>query len=260
MIEEKRQTHEVFTERAFDSLVVWYEFLDRTYPELREFAFNNIPRESSRFAVFVDHRKHPYTEYAIRNVMHFLGPEWGLQVFVWPNNRRFIEKITDGWQGLNLVVLGNDVGSPDDIKRLSGFWQMLKGERQLFFDFDTILRNGKIEPFLKYDFVAPPWNSSLRPEPEYMIGSGGFSLRNKEVMMDICNTFGAESVNFAKEEDFSLYGLQQNTQKYVLPQIDVAKRFAVECEYHPDPFGLHKPWMCLTPEELRPLLEKIHYK
>jgi hypothetical protein len=260
MINDIQDSPDIYTERAFDSLCVWYDYLDKTYPYLRNQTFREIPEDTDKYAVYIDYRKHPYTEYSIRNVMNFLGPDWGLQLYIWPTNKKFIHSIVGDFKNIHIYMLSDNTLSPDKIMRHPGFWDSLKGEKLLIFDFDTVLRNENIEQFQNYDYVAPIWHPSKRPFPESIYGDGGLSIRNKKVMVDICKAHDSESEKFISESHFFSYYLNRDSGKYNLPTQDVIRQFATESVPGDDPFALHKPWTCLDPDDLAHLLHEINYK
>ena len=46
---------------------------------------------------------------------------------------------------------------------------------------------------------------------------------------------------------------------FKLPDLEIAKSFAVEAVFHPQPFGLHKTWRYLHPKFLSKLIASIQY-
>lgn len=225
--------------------------------------FRDIPRDSRQVAVLIEFRKHPYIEYVMRNVMYFLGPEWGLQVFVWRKNREFMENILRDWSHVDIVELPEQ--SPgyipqDAVMRSEEFWQGVKGETQLFFDLDSLLCRHGIEDFADYDFVAAPWLPGYAVSPACRFGSGGLSLRKKSAMLDVIRTVNTRDVIVGREDLMFSVHLHLNRGRYRLPSVETAQSFAVECVYHPRPLGLHRSWVCLPDKQLQELLERIEYR
>lgn len=251
-----------YSPEQYRSLELWYDFLDDTYPVLREYEFSNIPEESEFFAVFVEYRKHPYIEYVLRNVMHFLGPKWGLQIFVWPRNRAFMENIVREWRHVHVIELPEKIPGVvpyDQTIRSTELWSQVKGEYQLFFDIYSLLCRSGIEDFLRYDYVAAPWLPKFSVSPKCRMGSGGLSLRRKTAMMEICGTGNADPKLIGREDVFFAVHLHLNPDRYRLPTLDTAMNFAVECVYHPKPLGVHMPWVCLPAKQIQSLLDTISY-
>jgi hypothetical protein len=252
-----------YNEKQLSNLMLWYEFIEDTFDTVKRFRLDTIPEESKYFAVFVDDRRHPYMEYVIRNVMYFLGKGWGLQLFVWPENRFYVESAVKDLEYVHITEMsfeefeGNLV---DDVKRRETFWSSVKGERQLFFDIDTLLCNGNVNEFLKYDYIGAPWLEGYAVSPVCRVGSGGLSLRKKEAMMDISRTTNIRPVLIAEEDIFYSVNIQLRKDKYSIPSVEEAMKFAVEGIYCAEPFGLHKAWVSLESQQLKRLLKNIHYR
>jgi hypothetical protein len=239
-----------------ESKKLWDDFTNSTFPMVRKLQFQNIPKQSALFAVYICQESHPHTEYVLRNVMHFLGPAWGLQVIAWPNLRKFVEDIVGDWRDVFVVDIKEDITYKEVVTR-KYFWDALKGESQLLFDIDSLLCHGDFDEFLQYDYIAAPWTALQAVSPKCQIGSGGLSLRKKAVMIEICETCNPRPVG--REDVYFSVNLHLNADKYRLPTLETAQRFAVECLYHPKPLGLHKPWSCLSAEQLDSLLSNIDY-
>jgi hypothetical protein len=78
-------------------------------------------------------------------------------------------------------------------------------------------------------------------------------------MLDISTSSNIRPVIIAKEDIFYSVNMQLRKERYSIPTIDIAERFAVEGVFYPTPFGLHKPWVCLSPEQVSGLLDTIKY-
>ena len=149
-----------YSNEQYKSLDLWYDFFENTFNQLKDIQFIGIPEESSLYAVYVDNKQHPYLEYVLRNVMYFLGPKWGLQIFVWPENKAFVKRIVKDWNYVHVTEVPEETyeGNPvDAVKRSTGFWDRVKGDKQLFFDIDTLLCNRNVDNFLGYDYIGAPW-------------------------------------------------------------------------------------------------------
>jgi len=252
-----------YSPSQYRSLELWYDYLDATYPLVREFEFTNIPADSDHFAVYVEYRTHPYMEYVLRNVMHFLGPQWGLQIFTWPRNRPFVEQIVADWSNVDVVELPETIPGEipyDSTFRSLDFWSMVKGQYQLFFDLNSLLCHTGIEQFVGYDYVAPPWRPPFGVSPQCQFGTGGLSLRKRTTMIEICRTANSDAAQIPREDVFFSVHLRLDASGVHLPTLETATQFAVECVYHEQPLGLHMPWVCLPAEQIQSLLSTIKYE
>lgn len=127
---------------------------------------------------------------------------------------------------------------PHDYNKLllsKNFWQDLPGEHILIFQTDSVLCHAsprKIEDFLQYDYVGAPWAGV----PGF---NGGLSLRKRSVMLDLlsrANEVKANASQLNEDQWFCKALLQLGA---MLPDVETAKRFAVETIYYAQPLGVH---------------------
>lgn len=240
----------------------WNEFIERTYPQVRKFQFRDIPEESDRFVVMVEPREHPHLEYVLRNVMHFLGPAWGLQLFVGRKNKAFVKDIVKDWNKVHVAEIGTDnltAAEYNQLKKTPGFWELIKGEHVLWIEPDCLLCHGEVDPFLEYDYVGAPWDDWMTVSGHVRIGNGGLSLRRKSAMIEIGRTCNRDASVFQQEDVFYSVNMHLQPERYRLPALEVAQRFAVETIYHPNPLGLHKAWKFIPSGQFEMLLDTIRY-
>jgi hypothetical protein len=241
---------------------MWDDFIEETYPLVREFEFSNIPADPGRFVVMVEPREHPHMEYVLRNVMYFLDDGWGLQIFVGRKNRAFVENIVNGWGSVHIYQIETDDLTAleyNQLKKMTGFWEMVKGEQVLWIEPDCLLCHGKIDMFLEYDYVGAPWNDRLGLSAELCVGNGGLSLRKKKAMLEISSTCNTDPSIFPQEDVFYSINMHMQRDRYNLPGKEIAKQFSVESVYFERPLGLHKSWKYLPNEQLFSLLKSIEY-
>ncbi|MDH3376586.1 MAG: hypothetical protein OEQ39_06405 [Gammaproteobacteria bacterium] len=246
-----------------EALGVRRHHINEMLPALRAVDFTGIPINSNKFAVFIETKRSPFTEFAIRNIMFFLGEEWGLQVFVSRDMRDWIMKVLSGWQYVHINSLpvglqesGRDFA--DTVKRKVGFWKSIKGEVQLFFNSDSMLCSNEVEAFLEYDYVGAPWPDSVI-SPWCLFGSGGLSVRRKMAMIEVCKASNANPWIIGSEDAFYSINMHLMPDKYHLPSVELARRFAVERIYHPSPVGVHKAWQYISATELQTILSGVSY-
>ncbi len=121
-----------------------------------------------------------------------------------------------------------------------------------------------LEDFFYYDYVGAPWNindhkSLINPKQKIFVGNGGFSLRKKKTMIQVCNLIHQKFPDLLKyNEDIVISSLL--TSKYFfwakLPTWKLASKFAVECVFIPGTIGTHKPWKHLNSKQFNQLIEQ----
>ncbi len=241
---------------------IWREFMASNLPSLKERKLEAIPADSDRFVVYLATRRSVDAEFVLRNCMRRLGDAWGLQVLVRPELESWIGNIVDGWIGVHLDrVNPHDHGGAgldlNELARLVSFWETVRGRHQLFVDDESILCHSGVGPFLEYDFVGAPWaENSISPWCRY--GSGGLSLRRKDAMITVCRECNTNPWMIGPEDVFYSIVMRLEGDKYRLPTDDLARRFAVEQVYYPEPFALHRAWEYITADKLQGLLERIN--
>jgi len=246
------------------ALALYRGHIERALSLLRNNESITVARESERVAVFLESRRSPYAEFALRNVMHFLGEDWGLQIFVPSTLRAWILDVVGAWKGVDVPVIppGLHTGAQTDLRsiaKLSAFWDIVKGNQQLFFNSEAMLCRHGIEEFLGYDYIGAPWPDDV-VSPWCRVGSGGLSLRRKSSMQEICATCNVLPVGIGAEDVYFSINLHLAGSRYRLPAADVAARFAVERLLASAPLGLYRSWKFLPASELAVLLQDVHYE
>lgn len=245
-----------------DKSRIWDVFIEDTYPLVRQLDPPRIPAESDYYAVIVEPRRHPHLEYVLRNVMHFLGPGWGLQIYASKTNYTYATDIVNGWGAVymhELNVTDLDLASYNHFKKSRRFWSSVKGKHQLCFEVDSLLRRREVGAYLEYDYIGAPWREDLSVAKDIRVGNSGMSLRQRWAMLDVIENCNTQPGVIPLEDVFFSVHLSRRPDRYKMPGFDIAKRFSVESVFEPDPVAIHKPWEYLSNEEVRSLLETIDY-
>eukprot|EP00887_Chlorella_sp_A99_P005834 scaffold1.g5834.t1 len=135
---------------------------------------------------------------------------------------------------LNSVV----VGIPQLNRMLTSpwFWSIIRTERVLFFQTDSIMVHGHVGQFLQYDYVGAPWHQAnerwsysvfrtLMPDG---VGNGGFSLRSIPAMTALSTRFGG-NLSVTVQEDFMyVYRMSEDKARYRLAPRNTAYAFCLE--------------------------------
>ena len=215
-----------------------------------------LPVTSDKVAVIVEPDVKPEFEYAVRNVMTHLGPDWALVVVHAKANAAFVNHVLKGVKNVRFYGFEFEVNDGTSYNRLlksAWFWKMLQADKVLVFRSDSMmLRDSGIDGFLDYDYVAAPWH--FRDEiwsSKYGkmigdgVGNGGFSLRSVQAMIDICETMGPSSPDSENEDVFVVVNMLKEGS-YKLPSRQVAYSFAQEVPCSDlkvvTPLGVHARW------------------
>jgi hypothetical protein len=115
------------------------------------------------------------------------------------------------------------------------FWSQIRAEKVLFFQTDSLLVHGEIEPFLKYDYVGAPWHlenerwknyTSIMPQG---VGNGGLSLRSVVKMRELSKLIGQYASQYNIDQEDFLYSLlmEKRHDKGLAPRAN-AYAFCIE--------------------------------
>lgn len=207
-------------------------------------------------AVIIEPRQHKALSFVIHNILENLPDEWCILVFHGNENKDFVEEILQ-----MLYAFKHRILSPIqlDITNLtiyqynkmlvnSNFYKCIPTEIFLIFQTDTMILHQNrhlINDFLKYDYVGAPWRNGC-------VGNGGFSLRRKSKMIEICEKVPHFNYYFNEDVYFSL----QKLIKIYKPNWRKAMIFSVETIFYESSFAIHSPWKHLNTHEMGVLRNK----
>ncbi|CAE7408432.1 unnamed protein product [Symbiodinium natans] len=207
---------------------------------------------------------------------HF--PELRIQLMYGHDNKEYVhsQKTLVELQQKGAVFLTPMPGEAYDINRLPDwvhrqrayskaltspeFWKLITTPKVLLAQTDTWMCNGAhkhLKDFLQYDYVGAPWTSNMTRCPKKWVGNGGFSLRDREAMLRVTQSFRPEPDDLA--EDLFFCSHMQDSEK--LPSHEVAKHFSREGFYEEESssnptmpnVGVHN--LRLTPDDIRKFFE-----
>jgi len=242
------------------NLRIHNSFVNDTMKQVMEFDMTNIPADSDKFAVILEPRPLPGLEYVVRNIMHFLGEEWGLCIVTSQKNRDFLYSTFRDWQTVQTRFFEQENLTREEFRNMRKsipYWESLPGKQLLCFEADTLMCRRGIEDYLQYDYVGAPWRKSLALSDKIRVGNGGLSLRSKQTMIDMIR-LGRPKVIPSEDSYFSIH-LHLHQEDYNLPDLKTANTFAVETMYYPTPLGIHKPWLYLSTAEILTIYDGIKY-
>lgn len=213
-------------------------------------------------AVLIEFRELPHIEFIIRNAIHKLGDLFSYTIVCGNLNYDMIVYICGmicGSISHNINIIKLNVGNltNEEYNKLlytKDFWNLLKGNKILIYQEDSIIFKKNIQDFLKYDYIGAPWKRNEHTLDNLSFGNGGFSLRSRELMLDVLSikdevfsyyekTNAKITENYPPEDLFFSLGalLLKNNN---LPDPQTASEFSSENIVNLDSFAGHRFWNC----------------
>ena len=210
---------------------------------------------SAYTAVIVEPRCHRALSFVLQNILTNLPEEWSVLIVHGQTNKEFVDAIIQNdlklfqkriLTPIQLKVNNLTIKQYNTILMSPSFYHCIPTEQFLVFQTDTIIlekNKSLLNSFLKYDYVGAPWRTGN-------VGNGGFSLRRKSKMLEICHTIWPRDGVY---ED--VYFTCQLIVPLFMPSWEEAKSFSVESIFCEKSFGIHAAWKYMTPNELQFLIE-----
>lgn len=165
---------------------------------IKQIKLNEVLLNLSNEAVLIEFRMLPHLEFLIRNSIYKLGSGWSQTIVCGNINYNFITDICSKIS-LNIKVIKIDydnLTTTQYSKLLASidFWNLFKGDKILIYQEDTCIFKTNINDFVNWDYIGAPWPHGSQASDEILtVGNGGFSLRSKQIMIDIINTITMEN-------------------------------------------------------------------
>jgi hypothetical protein len=200
-------------------------------------------------AVLVEFRSTPLLVAIVMNVLHNIPSDWPIQIFHGNNNADFLQNSRlSEYIKTNRILLhqidsmkgGDAMAYTSSLLTNSTFWQMVKGEKILFFQLDSVFCSNsphKLKEFLQYDYIGAPWHP--RYKIPAIVGNGGFSLRSRSKLLALLSNHTYDhKLKYHEDVWFSKFLPLVNAS--IAPE-HIAKTFSVETIFYPTPLAVHKP-------------------
>lgn len=224
----------------------------------------NLPilKKSSLYeAVLIEFREFPHIEFLIRNAIIKLGSDWSHTIICGNVNYELVVNICKNIsKNIKIIKLDYDNMTQADYSKFlttMDFWNLIKGEKVLIYQEDSIIFKNNIHDFLDYDFVGAPFPKTSDDTPN-SVGNGGLSLRSKSKMFEVVKRFSptdcvynsstleymkAVDLDFPPEDVYFSKCMQENFIG-IVANWDVAYNFSSESVFNEESFGGHKFWIC----------------
>jgi hypothetical protein len=230
-------------------------------PSIRKYILPSIQQGSNLEAVFIEFRILPHIEFLIRNMIIHLGEKWSHTVVCGNLNYDHMVTICSSIDNnIKIVKLKYDnllVKQYNVLLTSAFFWNLLIGEKILIYQEDSMIFNKNMDEFLVYDYVGAPWESGGKHN-KTNVGNGGFSLRSKDVMLQIINTKSISENTTQYSDDNSTLSLSllnediyftKNMENFSIGKLadaETASRFSTELVLNENSLGGHCFWLSDT--------------
>lgn len=206
--------------------------------------YSKIPKEALLECVILE----PRIEKNLRNVLNnftTILPFASFTIFHSEENCQYIKNIIGPVHNFNLKLLpkGFNKKMYSEYLTSADFWNQLHGDKILIFQVDTGIRRNNILTFWEYSYIGAPWDWLIYGSDKVKIGNGGLSLRDRKIMIDICNQF---TLNENDPED-TFFGIHLiDFPNVILPTVHKAYEFSIEfksktiSEIKYDSMGFHQ--------------------
>jgi hypothetical protein len=205
--------------------------------------FSKIKKKSILECVIIEPRKEKHLKRVLNNFTTIL-PYASFTIFHSNQNASFVKNIIGNNHNFNLKLLPHnfDRKQYSIFLSLPSFWKQLHGEKILIFQVDTGIRRNDINLFWEYSYIGAPWDWAIHGNPNIRVGNGGFSLRDRLTMVDVCEKF---QLGENEPEDAFFATKTYNLPYTKIPSIETAYKFSIEfkssqLDYDYDSMGFHQ--------------------
>ena len=214
--------------------------------DIRKLTLPEIRLNNKYEAVLIEYRCFPHIEFLIRNMIHKLGSEWSHTIVCGTLNYNYISGLCNNIdKNIKVIRTRFDNLMPpyqySEYLATEEFWKMFVGEKILLYQEDSIIFGTNINDFINYDYVGAPWRKNCGLNT-YDVGNGGFSLRTKQIMIDVINKYPYNTRNKLFEDVyFTKTMIEHNIGK--VAKWEIATFFSSELIYNPASLGGHAFWL-----------------
>ena len=272
--EEQKMTEKIVEKKSNNTKVVnkltFRNACLEQLPLFQTFQIPHIELNNSLETILIEFRWFPHIEFLIRNIILKL-PHWSHTVVCGNLNMTQMTQCCNSISP-NIRIISLDLNNltPSDYSSLLttvDFWQLFNGTKLLIYQEDSFLFHAdSFNDYLTYDYIGAPWIFTQN-DNILGVGNGGFSLRTKQIMIDVIQYNKCNPTHLIINH--STIDYMTNTKSYVVPEdvyftktmIDfkigqvaprtIANSFSQECVESNDPNGGHNYFLAST--------NKIHH-
>jgi hypothetical protein len=172
-----------------------YNSLRNNYGSIFEKAWNEMElpdaKISDRTILLVERRCHPNVLFCLQNVVYY-AKGFSITIICSETNIDYIKScLGKHVKNVRIIPIFKDGGTPEEGKQEynellqnADFWKLFSQTYILTIETDCYLKKPLPDSIFQYDYVASKWPWNIE-QP----GGGGLSLRKRDVMIKICETF-----------------------------------------------------------------------
>jgi hypothetical protein len=271
---EKTITKSLFTTYCNEYNINYSELSDNDKNKFRYVCFKynqfmkhiplpHIKLSSIYEAVFIEFRILPNIEFVVRNAILKLGNSWSYTIVCGNTNVQYVRHMVKNISNnINIIHLDYDNMTRNEYSNYlmtSHFWNLLKGDKILIYQEDSLVLKKNIMDFIQYDYIGAPFPKGADDTPNG-VGNGGLSLRTKSKMIEVIKKCPIKKfkIGNSTKNYMAMVGMDtvpedvyfsKNLQDYYIGNVaewDTAYKFSSESVFNPNSFGCHQLWICTT--------------
>lgn len=208
----------------------------------------DLPDQHEHLAVIVETREVENFGAIVKNHLHFLPDNFGLLVVCCKENEAFVGKELESVTGYSTMTLPSckmDSATYNELLTSFNFWRVIKANKVLIFQTDSLLLRKGIDRYLMTNYVGAPLYHFPMPSM-----NGGLSIRDVTEMQRITRDFKYRPNIDGNEDIYFCKFVRGVADKHL------AQQFSVETIFFPTPIGVHACDKYLKPEESKVIFEK----
>ncbi|CCG81468.1 protein of unknown function [Taphrina deformans PYCC 5710] len=238
-------------ERQHDMTNVQFTVPPPNRYQLARMKYNGL--DTSKVATMTELRHDPQIVPHLLHMISVLDDDWPFRIYHSNENAdlfkaRQLQRFLKTGK-LTLVPINIQLGDHAAVSNYMAYrnlWDNLAPAKHvLIFQTDSIIcsrSDARVEDFFEYDYIGAPFHERLHENLADKFMNGGFSVRNRETVLRVIESFppfrdaANEDVDF--EDQFFVSRMQQLGAN--LPEREIAMKFSVESVYHPTPLAIHQ--------------------
>lgn len=208
----------------------------------------DLDDEPEHLAVIVETREVENFGVIVKNHLHFLPDNFGLLVVCCKDNEAFIDRELQDITGYSCMTLPScrmDASTYNELLTSFNFWRVIKANKVLVFQTDSLLLRKGIERFMFLNYVGAPWTHM-----NIKGGNGGLSVRDVAEMQRITKEVKYQPTVHGNEDIYFCKHVTNCAENHI------AQQFSVEMKFFPTPIGIHACDKYLKPHESSMIFEK----
>jgi hypothetical protein len=208
--------------------------------------------------IFIDDRYDILFKLILILFLYGVDDSWNLNIFTTKENEIKFQKILDELgveANFNYIKKIPNVQMYSNLLKSSSFWDSIKEEHLLFFQYDSVCFGKFQDKFLEYNYLGAKWPENITQLPNIYNGNGGTSYRKKSVMSYITSKYNYYLYDTHLPEDvyFAKYLNKEGLNIY---DDNILEEFSFENNYSEKSIYGHAIFESIKLENLEDYIEK----